>query len=253
MTKAELEANIITVNNLGIANLADKGVTVPAGSTTATIMESIANISQSSNGPVYSNFTAQQNRPKQLDLTNWTPMDLSGSSTTNSQTYGYTACSLPPYFCIGSNNGYNQYLEKLICPHNITGVGLNCFNGDLALVIDSDFFDITQLERIGNSGFAYCYKLNQNGDLTNFTLPVIVSIGDSAFATSSSASLSYKYLHGSVTLGSAGHPVEFIGTNAFRYQTQITSITVYTTNGASLANESGTGWGCGTAATFVSA
>ena len=244
MTLQTLANRIAAANALGVQNLAAKGVTVGANADTHTVMSAIANVPTGGNGVRYAQCGAD-GRPVVVDLTDWTPASL-----TESTAYGVTSCCIPPCsFMSDTPLGLYYTMTKLICPHAVTGIGSKAFYCLSNFAPDADCFSFARLEVIGSNAFYRCQNLNGNGVLTNLALPLIRHIGGTAF----SAAVGCEFLTGDVVLGSPGHAVTNVGANAFQNQSAITSITVYTNNGAALANENGTGWSCGTAAAFVSA
>lgn len=244
MTIQTLADRIASANALGVQNLAAKGVTVAANADTHTVMNAIADVPTGGNGVRFARCGAD-GRPTVVDLTDWTP-----SSFAESTGYGITSCCIPPCsFMSDTPQGMYYAMTKLICPHAVTGIGNKAFYYSANFAPDADCFSFARLEIIGSNAFYRCQKLNANGAMTNLTLPLVRHIGATAF----SGSVNYEFLSGDVVIGSPGHPVTNIGANAFQNQRTITSITVYTNNGASLSYENGTGWGCGKAATFVSA
>lgn len=244
MTLQTLAGRIAAANALGVQNLAAKGVTVAANADTHTVMSAIANVQTGGNGVRFTQC-GTDGRPTVVDLTDWTP-----SSFAENLANGVTACCIPPCsFMSDSSMGLYYTMTKLICPHAVTGIGSKAFYCLSNFAPDADCFSFAGLEVIGSNAFYRCQSLNGNGAMTNLTLPVVRHIGGTAF----SAAAGYEFITGDVVLGSPGHAVTNVGANAFQNQSAITSITVYTNNGAALANENGTGWSCGTAATFVSA
>ena len=244
MTLQTLAGRIAAANALGVQNLAAKGVTVAANADTHTVMSAIANVQTGGNGVRFTQC-GTDGRPIVVDLTDWTP-----SSFTESTGYGVTSCCIPPCsFYSDIAMGLYYMMTKLICPHAITGIGNKAFYYLANFAPDADCFSFAGLEIIGSNAFYRCQSLNGHGATTNLTLPVVRHIGATAF----SGSANHEFVSGDVVLGSPGHAVNAIGSNAFQNQRTITSLTVYTAGGASLANENGTGWGCGKAATFVSA
>ena len=244
MTIQTLADRIASANALGVQNLAAKGVTVAANADTHTVMNAIDDVPTGGNGVRFTRCGAD-GRPPVVDLTDWTPASFAESTG-----YGITSCCIPPCsFMSDTPQGMYYAMTKLICPHAVTGIGNKAFYYLANFAPDADCFSFARLEIIGSNAFYRCQSLNANGAMTDLSLPLVRHIGATAF----SGSVGHEFLSGNVVIGSPGHPVTTIASNAFQNQRTVTSITVYTNNGATLSYENGTGWGCGTAATFVPA
>ena len=143
-----------------------------------------------------------------------------------------------------SSSGGNAYAlacTSFILPDDVTAIGQNAFYNCQKLVYNEDKLHFAQLKEIGTAAFQYCNSFAAQ----NLTLPVVERIGNTVF--SGLAATDTNVVTGNVTLGSAGHAVSLVGTDAFRYQSGITSITVYTQNG--LASDlTGAPWGAVNAA-----
>lgn len=144
-----------------------------------------------------------------------------------------------PSCCFMSSSGGNAYAlacTSFILPDDVTAIGQNAFYNCQKLVYNEDELHFAQLKEIGTSAFQYCNSFAAQ----NLTLPVVEKIGNNVF--SGLAANDTNVVTGNVTLGSVGHAVSLVGTDAFRYQSGITSITVYTQNG--LASDlTGAPWG----------
>ena len=135
-----------------------------------------------------------------------------------------------------AGNAYSITCTSIILPDNVNAIGTRVFYNCRALRYNSTELHSAQWKEIGSQAFQYCAGFSAN----NLSLPLIERIG--TFAFDGYTNVTNNIVTGNVALGSAGHAVTLIGTDAFRYQTGITSITVYTQNG--LAGDlTGAPWG----------
>lgn len=122
-------------------------------------------------------------------------------------------------------NSYSAACSSIILPDNINAIGQSAFYNCRSLIYNPTELHSAQWKEIGSQAFQYCANFSAN----NLSLPLIERIG--TFAFDGYTNVTNNIVTGNVTLGSSGHAVSFIGTDAFRYQSNITSITVYTQNG----------------------
>ena len=163
-------------------------------------------------------------RPMVVDLTQWTP----ASFGYNESVYVNSKCV--PAHTFHNGNGYGMYINvnRFVLPKGINAVSNQGFYYCGNWVYSADDFDMSELTLIGDKAFAYCSSLG----IVNLNLPKLKKMGSEAFSGVLAANNSL--VTGDVVLGSPGNPVTSVGSSAFKFQDNITSITVYTEGGAEL-------------------
>lgn len=166
------------------------------------------------------------NRPTVVDLTQWKP----ASFGYNESVYVNSKCV--PAHTFHNGNGYGMYINvnRFILPKGINAVSNQGFYFCSQWVYSADDFDMSELVLIGDKAFAYCSSLG----IANLNLPKLKKMGSEAFSGVLAAN--NNLVSGDVVLGSKGNPVTSIGASAFKFQDNITSISVYTEDCAELAN-----------------
>lgn len=157
----------------------------------------------------------------------------------------YIGCNgnyIPSNTFMAGNAGsaYSNTCTSIILPDNVNAIGALAFYNCRALLYNSTELHSEQWKEIGSQAFQYCAGFSAK----NLSLPLIERIGTLAF--DGYTNITNNIVTRNVTLGSSGHAVSFIGTDAFRYQSGITSITVYTQNGL-VSDLTGAPWGAANA------
>lgn len=241
---ALLKKRITEVNSKGVESLAEKGVVLSENATTCDIVNAISLINSPSgdNGIAFSEADGYK-RPTVVDLRGWTPASFGDNGSV------YVSSKTVPAHAFYNGNSYGMFtaVKRFILPEGINAVSNQGFYYCNRWVYSADDFDMSELIFIGDKAFAYCTSLG----IASLNLPKLKRMGSEAF--SGVLASNNSLVTGEVVLGSPGNPVEGIGSSAFKYQSNITSITVYTENGAELASENSDGWGSGVRATYLPA